>query len=557
MSASGEEPANGDYYFESSIPEWDAKDSKLSRSRSTLVIPSVSRGLASKRFTCLVKHRAFDLENQVGDGFQLNRTFALDVHYPPEIELIKSASAAHEFRPFKITCKVNAKPATNLSYQWFIDSRLIEGANEAELRIERLTRQLHMRQIGCSAGNEIGSSSKELKLSILYAPAYITPLLPASLQPALPFPTAGELTSTGRLHSSQHGPAPKHSAQHQHHSAALRWPSEKQFALAKELAIAYEPNQEVELRCDFDSNPRLRNVSWYKIQTDYDIMQEISFQEADDLIAYGAAHAIFKPAADQPEPHLQPQAAELREHFHKRHIMNSLEPSIIDDQATREQVQPYPELDYEQMSLELIQALELWRNQPPNAKNFEVSQLTDLATLRQTNQQIHEPLSWQVGRVLEQSQQLRRIFVDNNSSQELRANYYVPERELIQLRLIRAGQHTRNATLMKRETQVSSSSIVFKTTSNDLNGKYVCKTESQDGQQRELAHAVFLVPKRGPRIISADNQMVAAESWAERRLQVDCLVQINTVLDTRISWFKNGKVSVPGSSRNFTNHQLS
>lgn len=484
---------------------------------------------ANQVLTCQAQHPAFE-QKQLPELLhkQLRRQVQLDVHYPPErIEITKEPSQALENKPIRFLCSAQARP-NQLTFRWFIDNQLVANASEPELRIERLTRQMHLRELRCEVTNPVGTESAAHRLAVHYAPAFVTHLLPASLQPPLPSPEIIVGGHSRALQSHQPGRTQQR---------YLRLPTSAELALGHQLAIGFERGDDIQLRCDFDSNPRLKQVLWFKMNTDYDIMTNVTPRDADELIEMGASHAIFRPSvplADSDENY-------AHERWHgKRHIA---QPEV----AHPDEHWSQPELDYAQMSEQLLDELALYDSSGPERNQPSVQQVVEpisSSAPSSTSAKISEPLGWTVSRwSSQQARQLVAVSSPNPHATSESASTGTGARRLVSLGLVQPGaaNASTRAQLFKREVSLSSSFLLIKAAREESTGRYVCKSKPAEGFPA-MARAVYLVQRKEPRLISLREQWAPA---GERRLQVECLAEVRAVIDnmTSVSWTKNGQVS--------------
>jgi hypothetical protein len=264
-------------------------DEPLGRTVSLLSIRADRKLHHNKLISCRTRHKAYELG--VGAARPLEQSVRLSVLYKPRVELSKLPLSPVEMAPVTFRCFADARPAP-VNFSWFVDDHQVAGAHEPELYIGRLTRQLHLREIKCQASNALGTSSAIMRMAVRYAPAYVTHLLPASLQP--------EHHQQGHHHLVYAGQRPKQqvaaAAAPSHSKQAFRFEQHLDQLVARELALAAELDEEVTLRCDFDSNleQQPQQIEWYKINTDFSNMKDVTPEEADELIASGANHAQFK-----------------------------------------------------------------------------------------------------------------------------------------------------------------------------------------------------------------------------------------------------------------------
>lgn len=510
----------------SELVEADPTEPKLASSRLIWWF-QVNQRHADQVLSCLAQHPAFEHKQLAGEYFgkQLLKQVQLDVQYPPEkIEIVKEPSQALENRPIKFQCSARARP-NQLAYRWFIDNQLVANATEPELRIERLSRQMHLRELRCEVTNPVGTESATLRLAVHYAPAFVTHLLPASLQPPLPSPepflTSQQQAASGKV------------VKHTQGARSLKMPSNGELALARQLAIGFEKGDDVQLRCDFDSNPRVKQVLWFKMNTEYDIMTNVTPIEADELIESGAAHAIFRESDSE---------VDFEEH-NRRKVQQG-------ERSQLGAVEPLEQLDYEQMSSELLAELALY---DADRMAHSLASSADLTRAQQqqqmveqiqsptpssTSAKINEPLGWSVARW--PSQQARQLAPTGAGALPLGAEP-TGRRSLITVSLIKQPGQATGPLLMKREVSLSSSFMLIKAAKEEAMGKYVCKSKPADGYPA-MARAVYLVQRKEPRVISHSKQW--APSGA-RHIQVECLAEVRAVIDnmTSISWTKNGQVS--------------
>lgn len=576
----------------------DEKQPKLASSELSLYL-TIERQHANKNFTCIANHKSFDdsSDDNTVNSKRLKKIVKFDVQYEPEIELLKNITMpAQENNPISFYCKAHARPMNNLKYRWFIDNQLISNANKPELRIEKLTRQLHLRRIGCEVTNEIGTSLKEMTLAVLYSPAYVTHLLPPSLQPAMPNEQLNSFTilsnnkKTNLLNQQQNSKLISSNKQINRDNDFLI-PSASMMALAKELAIGYDVGQELELRCDFDSNPELQDVIWYKISTDYDVMQDVTPNDADELIAFGAGHAIFKKPfllSSQQQNNLAKGSNivsvgnelehDNNEHEHehhnhnnnKRHIQSTFFNQMNNAAHDNDNDNQLEELNYEQMSEELLAEMDrlqkidnstiiLLNDVAASSNKLALNQqqhqhrkLESLSSpiLRQTNPHIFEPLKWVVFK--QQSSNIRKISSTSiNINQDLEKHL---EQQFTLISLMKPAlisnvnnlkNFSKSSKLYQRKTQISSSTYTIKSAQEDAMGRYVCKSKSQsESIQPTIARSIYLIARKRPRIISVKQQFTTVEQYLEGKIQIECLITINTVLETVIEWSKDGKVII-------------
>uniref|UniRef100_A0A6G1SPM2 Irregular chiasm C-roughest protein n=1 Tax=Aceria tosichella TaxID=561515 RepID=A0A6G1SPM2_9ACAR len=289
---------------------------ELERTISVLSIRADRRLHHNRVFICQTKHKAYELEmaTTASNGVRpssssswsmanlrpLQQGFKLSILYRPQVELIRDQMQPTEMLPIKFKCLVDARPAA-LNYSWFVDEQRIEHVHEPELSISQLTRQLHLREIKCEATNSVGSGSATVRLAVKYSPAYVTHLLPASLQPDFNVVSIGSLLGNGAGGQQQQSTS---TASGSHSLAPAGRRSDKQQEapvfekvdpwVSRELAVGGVEHQSVTLRCDFDSNPAPERIQWYKISTEFSTMKDVTPAEADELIAEGANHALFR-----------------------------------------------------------------------------------------------------------------------------------------------------------------------------------------------------------------------------------------------------------------------
>lgn len=438
----------------------DERNPRLSTSTSVWYL-TVQRQLHSDQaLTCLAKHAAFDEPQAIPQlyGRELRRQVLLEVLYAPQVHLERLGPAV-EGEPMRFRCQADAKPASELAYRWFIDDQLAANGSDSELYVARLTRQLHLREVRCEVRNSVGSGSGSIRLAVQHGPAFVSHLLPASLQPSEP--------------------------------ADTEWAS-----VGQQLAQAFDEGQDVSLRCDFDAYPALHQVLWFKVNSDYSTMANVTPGEADELIAGGAAHALLRAAGSGPTS-----------------------------------------LDYELMSAELLDELALYEQQPGRARIIQaLSGEHQQQMLAQTSARIYEPLDWHLRwRPLNAT----ATFKQPTMTQELGG-----AGQELELLSTSAGRHR----FVQREATISSSSITIRRASVDSVGRYVCKAipsagSAESGRQAHLARSLFLVMRRPPRIVSHQEQFAPLGS---SQVKLDCLAQINMVLDNSTSfvWSRDGKVSL-------------
>lgn len=574
----------------------------------------VRREHHNKVFTCLARHKAFELSDQAlgydnssSDSARpeqrLARSIRLSVLYPPEVELSRDPLQAHEFAPIRFFCNAHARP-NQMRFSWFVDEQLVEGAQQPELFISSLTRQLHLREIRCQVENSVGRTSANVtRLGVKYSPAYVTPLLPSSLQPDSHL--ADSVVQVGP-NDQQLSMRSNNEDNSNNFERLFRQLDPR---ISAELAIGAAPDSEATLRCDFDSNPPLSQVHWFKINTEFSSMRDVTPREADELIAFGANHAIFKTASTQSE---QPNSdldsttsVPITSSNTKRHISiehqqtgggQSADLSIWRDEdgiTSTDQTDNWTlasnsvwrhELDFERMSAELLiemKVLELQQKhlleRPKNQTNepsggVDAAKLIEplsselILPLSQTVVTIDEPLELQMLtrrrrrlpiKSSQRSSKLNSVNNNNRLSDDETTSLETMGATTNELVLIGGAGSTRLQPIMMRnkigtttksrrrlngrQAQLTSSSLQLKRTNADSIGRYVCMARSPGGLN-STAKSVFFVLKQRPRIISADQQ------WAPlgaRQVQVECLVQINTVRDnqTQVTWHKDDKVS--------------
>lgn len=583
--------SSADHDSSSFVEELVSSEASQPNMASTTLILSlhVKRHHSNQLLTCLANHPAFEQEQVFPKLYkkQLKRQVRLEVLYKPAINLTKSLSPLFEDKSVRFNCEAHARP-NKLKYRWFIDTELIANATDSELRIERLTRQMHSRLLICEVTNEVGPSRASMRLDIKYAPAFITHLLPASLQPDFfePLPSTLLLAQhrnksfnndDNNNNNNNNGTTMSNLSSH-----SLSWkPTASQVILARQLAVTYEEGHDVQLRCDFDSNPGLQQVLWYKVNTNYSIWANITPSEADEFIAYGAMHAPIKRKSSSELPDLKTilntGEANVNEdidaeddfvpsqsdHDHnKRHIITNDDPDA-DLSASGEPIA----IDYHQMSAELIDELSgfemsqlLVKPTPNSPQPLQQQQAFDSTSKiehiptnsrpTQTDVYIREPLGWTMARQLVTATALNSkqagplVTEDSHAQQQVGGS----EQQQASLNLIQLttpksnGETTFPAIKFKeRKAHVSSSFITLPAARRDVDviGKYICKAKPADGFPAS-ARAVYLVKRQGPRIISH------REQWAmsnKGRGQVECLAQVNTVTDSSITWYKDGKVS--------------
>lgn len=439
------------------LVEADSVEPKLSTSTSVWHLTVDRERHSAKPLTCVARHAAFNEPQAIPQlyGHELRHQVQLEVLYAPHVQLEKLGHA-QEHQPLRIRCRADAKPAGNLVYRWFIDEKLVANATGAELLIGRVTRQLHLREIRCEARNSIGAGQASLRLAVQHRPAFVSHLLPPSLQPSAP--------------------------------ADSDW-----AALGQQLAQTFDEGQDVTLRCDFDAYPQLQQVLWFKVNSDYSTMANVTPDEADELVAGGAAHAVLRPGAES---------------------------GLVG-------------LDYEQMSADLVDELALYEQHP--ARSSIVQPLQVDSQLIHTSAKIYESLDWQL-------RANRPIGSSNASALNLEMTQELNGSAAGQyLELFESAQSRHK--FVEREATISSSSITIRRANVDSVGRYVCKARSGSADQVKLARSLFLVMRRPPRIVSSPEQYAPLGA---SQLRLDCLAQINMVLDNSTSfvWSRDGKVSV-------------
>jgi len=544
------EPREGEASFVEELVQSDPEQPKLATS-SLVWSLTVKRSHANQVFTCLANHQVYENEQLFPSLYkrQPRRRVMLDVLYEPVIDLIKDQLYTYENRPVRFTCQAHARP-NQLTYRWFIDEQPVKNVSGPELYIGRLTRQLHLREIKCKVSNAIGASSAVLRLLVRYAPAFVGHLL------------AGGHQAVG----------PRQQQQQQQQAAEL--------ALSQQLALGFEQGQDVQLRCDFDSNPRVQSVLWFKFNTEYSIMSDVKPARANTLIAYGALRAIFAARLHEEEEEAEAAAASATAEPHwpkqqqqqqraaqmgaeRRQLASnggeSSQTAASGGQQVQAQVQPEEELDYGQMSLELLEELAAYESQlKENSSQSDSSQVHSIEPIASqsatpSSVRIREPLDWLVrassaselaaGKQEEQpaapTGQQKQKQQQQQQGEEANGNSNSNSNNTLSLLQPRNPSSSGQTKLLRREAQLASSFIQLTNANEDSIGKYVCKAKPVDGAPA-AARAIFLVMRQRPRIISSAHQPAPLSL---RHVQLECLAQINTVLDNSIVWSKDGKVS--------------
>lgn len=583
----------------------EATNPKLERSTSIYSF-RVQLEHHNQLLTCQAKHEAFELVEQLRAQNESEpseaerwrelpreRSVRLEVHYEPVIELLKDQAQPVEGQPLRITCQAHARPKV-LAYEWYLDNQLIEGAAGPELRIAKLGRQLHLREFKCMARNSVGASSSIIRLALRYSPAYVTHLLPLSLQPVAELELeleqeAGQSALPARPNSESNN---WNGAEQRRHSAATERAAA--LRLGRQLALAVPAGSNVTLRCDFDSNPKPLQVEWFKINTGWDLLNDVEPGAADEFIAYGALHAKFvqtmEEAPSSPPPqHSGPESVQLSfEDLDSRAEELELKRRHAESSKHSEQraYQQQYVVDYDQMSVDLLHELqafeELAAARPannhssafkggnksgPSRAHDELGQIEQLLAEPpiQTPARVYEPLGFQMRPRRARAQhpfarprlnassmgtaEDRELVVFSPSS-PLSGNYSLNEASLAR-RLDRVEW---------RHAQLTSSSITLQRVNGDSVGKYVCRVRGQD-RFRWFARAVQVVLRQSPRIISARAQRAPLGS---RQLQVECLAQLNGASTfgspaahngTQFLWFRSEK-GEPNSNKVSTDRDL-
>lgn len=566
-SSEFEEPMNEDSFVEELVST-DPSQSKLAS--STLIWSlKVKRHHSNQLFTCLAKHLAFELEGTFPQlyGKQLKRQVRLEVLYKPVINLTKNVSPLVEDKPVKLSCDAHGRP-NKLTYRWFIDTELVANATGNELQIERLTRQMHARSVSCEVSNEVGSNSASLRLDVRYAPAFVTHLLPASLQPDSFEPLSASsalLVAQQRSQNKFHHNSSLH--RHANHSTN-KWPSLHQLTLARQLALAYEDGHEVQLRCDFDSSPGLQQVIWYRVNTDYSIWANVTPSESDQFIASGALNAPLKRRHAQ-EQQVGPEfglAEEIEAGSEEININTNNSNRSDQHQNIKRHIETHDEseqtsgeysasgevlsVDFEQMSANLMEELasfemsQLIKQQQPQLHSQAIFEQVSPGNLKptQTDVNIQEPLGWTM---LKPSLKPASSALSGQTTTESHAELEPASLSLTKpagmSELATGGSSNAQIKFKERKAHVSSSFITLAAArrSHDVIGKYICKAKPADGFPAS-ARALYLVRRERPRIISHKEQWTMS---SKSRAQVECLAQINTITDSSITWSKDGKVS--------------
>lgn len=507
---------------------------------ATLVWPfRVQRHHHNQILTCRASHKALELQQRQ----PLEQRVQLEVLYEPTIEgLVKNETL--EGQAVKFSCSAHARPS-QLNYSWFIDDQPVENANKSHLVVQQLTRQLHMRDVKCLVANSVGNSSAVHRPSVKYSPAYVTHLLPASLQPEPSPHHKFHLFAASRSlskHATSNGQTPGLGA--------------SQLLLAQQLAQGHKEGADVTLRCDFDSNPRPKSIEWFRINTDYDSMTDVTPQEADELIEFGAGHAIFR-RPDEEGQVVTVKGAEQQQssHHQKRHIDWNLPATNANN--NNHQPENQIQLDYEEMSSELLSELSLYEQNQAAENSSSSSSSSPLFTLinstdsqtTHTVAKITEPLGWLFVSSPSPGSSNRRTLVNNNTGRFVASHNQYQVLESLQHQqqaveeelMLMSTQPANSSKLNHRQAQLTSSQLTIKAFNADQSGRYICRANGER-PFGSAARGIYLVVRRMPRIISVSQQ------WAPlgaRQVQVECLAQINTVYDnqTAIVWSRNGNVS--------------
>lgn len=532
---------------------------------------TVQRQHNEQTFTCQAEHPAFEDAQRFPSlyGRQPRHRVRLEVQFEPEISLTKDRLHAIENQPIRFHCEARARPNL-LTYRWYIDDRPVANATEPELQISQLSRQMNQREIRCQVSNEVGANSAVLRLSVSYEPAFVSHLLPVSLQPQIQLApqSSRDWTSTSIRSNGQ-----STGRQDERERLAER-ARRHEIVLARQLAIGVEQNQDVELRCDFDGHPRVSSVQWFKLATEYSIMGNVTPEESEDLIRGGALYATF------------------------RHSPSSLQAGSDEDfDGAAEADETMRQIDYEKMSFEELADAEVKLAAAAAANGSATSMLAQLEPLiseappTPTNTVVFEPLDWTVSqeppissgdehhhpqhqhhqmlpgahrqhRSLAQQHQHQQTsrqsaeFVQQQQQQPI-TTLTLASRSFASAEIEASSVHSNRDRLNWRQAEVASSKLQLRQVNVDSVGKYVCMARlgapaeqaaagQPHRQQFAVARAIYLVLREKPRIISHPLQRAPAVQVGRRQtVSVECLAQINTILDnsTQIQWFKEGKVS--------------
>ena len=478
----------------------DPEDPRLELSVATYSF-QVRREHHNQLLACQAQHAAYQLEGRAPEV----RALLLEVHFEPELELVRDQSPLVEGSAARMSYRAEARPQAH-TFEWFLDGQLIEGAQEAELLFARLTRQLHQRQLKCCATNSLGRQCASQPLNVTYAPAYVTHLLPGSLQPA--GEQFGDQEAEAEVEAEVEG-------------------AERLLQRQPQLARLVRAGSDVSLRCDFDANPRPLQVDWFRLDTGWPLMRDVDSAEADELIARGALHATFS----QPPASLAPIEQQASKHS-----------------APGKQAAAKAQLDLEQMATELLaelqQAEELRRRLGGLGANLTSEEREALELVRQvvtepylyTQANISEPLGWEMRSSRRRANPRRLLLKTGHHQPTLASQAAAPLAQEKELALLAPLGSDERAPLRWRRAELASSSIVLRRVNEDSAGKYVCRARGPANSTRWSARAIQLVLRQSPRIVSVRDQ------WAQlgaRQLQLECLVQLNGASNgTRFQWFR-------------------
>lgn len=174
-----------------------------------------------------------------------------EVHGPNDAKIRSQYSPQVQLHPLQVNtlvdhlavfdCRAVAQPMT-LTYEWFIDERLIEGANRSRLIFSKLTKQVHNRTLECRAINSVGTGKGKLKLQVRHLSILDNDYYPVDDE------------------------------------------------RSRVLVRSYRVGENINLRCHFDSYPSFGHAEWYKKQISLSSLNDVSTSEATDLVRKGTSY---------------------------------------------------------------------------------------------------------------------------------------------------------------------------------------------------------------------------------------------------------------------------
>lgn len=484
----------------------DASDKQL-RLTSFALLFQVERHHSDKTFTCVAEHPTFERQDSWPKlfGGQLRRSVRLEVQFEPDVELQRiEPSPIHEHDSLTFNCEAIGNPNV-LTYRWFIDDQPVMNISGPQLRFESVTRQLHLREIKCQVSNAVGTRSASERLEIRYSAAFVSHLLATSV----------DLAEGHQYHQN-------------HHQSIAMTKSQAQVApisappsLAQQLSYSYDQGQDFDIRCDFDANPKVQQILWYKISSDYPDMKEVTHEHANQLISFGLIGAVLM------APQVNPMGTRYEPDYEtiSSLLIRELDEPERQSELTSSGVNPNGRVNGTSV---FTKAIERVGSKPLTSIGAPIWEPLDWRTVESSSQELEFGSSSSHNETLDESGATMKA-VEPKLSVKLMNNTY--------------GQPK----LSQRQAQISRSSISFKNANLDFMGKYVCRSKQADSSKPDFARAISVVMRQRPRIISTQSQWATLGS---RQLRVECLVQVSGQMDnqTKISWFRDGQVSFTLSS---------